>query len=318
MTVASASGRHSRADRARVALLAIPGLRMVRTYDRGWLPTDALAALTVWALLVPQALAYSQLGGFDPVVGLYASIGALAGYVLLGGVREMSVGPEATIALLTASVIAPARRWGPGPVPGARRRRGARGRHPPDARGPRATGVRDALPLPPPADRLRGGLGDRDDHQPARFAPRPQARRRRRLARRAGRDDPADPRGRSADPRGRAGGHRRRARRAPARQAAARLPHRRPRSHRGERGPGPRGPRASQSSVRSRRACRPSACPRWASGTLPGWSCPRRQSACSSMPTAGSAARCSRGAAATGSTATASSSGWVRPTSARP
>ena len=79
----------------------------MRTYDRSWLPTDALAALTVWALLVPQALAYSQLGGFDPVVGLYASIGALAGYVLLGGVREMNVGPEATIALLTASVIAP-------------------------------------------------------------------------------------------------------------------------------------------------------------------------------------------------------------------
>ena len=56
---------------------------------------------------MPQALAYAQLGGFDPVVGLYASIGALAGYALLGGVREMSVGPEATIALLTASVIAP-------------------------------------------------------------------------------------------------------------------------------------------------------------------------------------------------------------------
>ena len=56
---------------------------------------------------MPQALAYAQLGGFDPVVGLYASIGALLGYALMGGVREMSVGPEATIALLTASIIAP-------------------------------------------------------------------------------------------------------------------------------------------------------------------------------------------------------------------
>jgi SulP family sulfate permease len=86
---------------------AIPGLRAMRTYDRSWLPVDALAGLTVWALLVPQALAYAQLGGFDPVVGLYASIGALLGYALMGGVREMSVGPEATIALLTASIIAP-------------------------------------------------------------------------------------------------------------------------------------------------------------------------------------------------------------------
>jgi len=89
------------------ASIAIPGLRALRTYRRSWLPVDALAGLTVWALLVPQALAYAQLGGFDPVVGLYASIGALLGYALMGGVREMSVGPEATIALLTASIIAP-------------------------------------------------------------------------------------------------------------------------------------------------------------------------------------------------------------------
>ena len=107
MTSAGATDQQSLASRARAGLLAIPGVRLVRTYDRSWLATDALAALTVWALLVPQALAYAQLGGFDPVVGLYAAIGALAGYALLGGVREMNVGPEATIALLTASVIAP-------------------------------------------------------------------------------------------------------------------------------------------------------------------------------------------------------------------
>jgi SulP family sulfate permease len=107
MAVAGTQVPDSAADRARAGLMAIPAVRLIRTYNRSWLPTDALAALTVWALLVPQALAYSQLGGFDPVVGLYASIGALAGYVLLGGVREMNVGPEATIALLTASVIAP-------------------------------------------------------------------------------------------------------------------------------------------------------------------------------------------------------------------
>jgi sulfate permease, SulP family len=107
MGVSGAMDARSPAGRARATLVATPGVRMIRTYDRSWLPTDALAALTVWALLVPQALAYAQLGGFDPVVGLYASIGALAGYALLGGVREMNVGPEATIALLTASVIAP-------------------------------------------------------------------------------------------------------------------------------------------------------------------------------------------------------------------
>jgi SulP family sulfate permease len=88
-------------------LLAIPAVRAVRSYERRWLPTDAIAGVTVWALLVPQALAYAQLGGFDAVVGLYAALGALLGYALMGGVREMSVGPEATIALLTASIIGP-------------------------------------------------------------------------------------------------------------------------------------------------------------------------------------------------------------------
>ncbi|HYO43842.1 MAG TPA: SulP family inorganic anion transporter [Candidatus Limnocylindrales bacterium] len=85
----------------------IPGIQLVRTYQRSWLRPDLLAAVTVWALLVPQALAYAQLAKMDAVVGLYAAIGAAIGYVLLGGVRSMTVGPEGTIALLTATIVAP-------------------------------------------------------------------------------------------------------------------------------------------------------------------------------------------------------------------
>ena len=85
----------------------VPAVGLVRTYQRSWLRLDALAAVTVWALLVPQALAYAQLAQVDAVVGLYAAMGAAVGYVLLGGVRSMNVGPEATVALLTASVVAP-------------------------------------------------------------------------------------------------------------------------------------------------------------------------------------------------------------------
>jgi sulfate permease, SulP family len=85
----------------------VPAIQLARTYDRGWIRLDALAAVTVWALLVPQALAYAQLAQVDAVVGLYAAMGAAVGYLLLGGVRSMNVGPEATVALLTASVVAP-------------------------------------------------------------------------------------------------------------------------------------------------------------------------------------------------------------------
>jgi SulP family sulfate permease len=85
----------------------IPAIELARSYERSWLRPDVLAAVTVWALLVPQALAYAQLAQVDAVVGLYASMGAAIGYILLGGVRSMNVGPEATVALLTASVVAP-------------------------------------------------------------------------------------------------------------------------------------------------------------------------------------------------------------------
>jgi sulfate permease, SulP family len=91
----------------RERLDGVPGIRLALTYDRAWLRPDVLAAVTVWALLVPQALAYAQLAQVDPVVGLYAAMGAAVGYLLLGGVRSMNVGPEATVALLTASVVAP-------------------------------------------------------------------------------------------------------------------------------------------------------------------------------------------------------------------
>jgi SulP family sulfate permease len=91
----------------RERLESVPGIRLALTYDRSWLRPDVLAAVTVWALLVPQALAYAQLAQVDAVVGLYAAMGAAIGYLLLGGVRSMNVGPEATVALLTASVVAP-------------------------------------------------------------------------------------------------------------------------------------------------------------------------------------------------------------------
>jgi high affinity sulfate transporter 1 len=42
-----------------------------------------------------------------PETGLYTALGAMAGYALLGASRHMNVGPEATVGLLSASVLAP-------------------------------------------------------------------------------------------------------------------------------------------------------------------------------------------------------------------
>ena len=44
-------------------------------YQRSWLSGDLVAGLTVWAVLVPEALAYAGIAGVSPVVGLYAGAG---------------------------------------------------------------------------------------------------------------------------------------------------------------------------------------------------------------------------------------------------
>jgi sulfate permease, SulP family len=43
---------------------------------RGWRPArlrgDLIAGLTVWAVLVPESLAYASIAGVSPVIGRYA------------------------------------------------------------------------------------------------------------------------------------------------------------------------------------------------------------------------------------------------------
>jgi MFS superfamily sulfate permease-like transporter len=47
-----------------------PVFRSLRGYQRSWLRGDVVAGLTVWAVLVPEALAYASIAGVSPVVGL--------------------------------------------------------------------------------------------------------------------------------------------------------------------------------------------------------------------------------------------------------
>lgn len=79
---------------------------------RGWKPAtiraDLVAGLTVWAVLVPEALAYATIAGVSPVVGLYAAPSALILYALFGSSRHLVVGPMAATAALSAAVIADA------------------------------------------------------------------------------------------------------------------------------------------------------------------------------------------------------------------
>ena len=84
----------------------MPGLADLRAYRREWLPADVLAGLSVAAIQVPTAIAYSVLAGFSPEVGLYASVLPLVAYALLGSSRQLIVGPDsATCAMVAAALI---------------------------------------------------------------------------------------------------------------------------------------------------------------------------------------------------------------------
>lgn len=75
-------------------------------YQRTWLSGDLIAGLTVWAVLVPEALAYATIAGVSPVVGLYAAVPALVLYAALGSSRHLVVAPMSATAALSAATVA--------------------------------------------------------------------------------------------------------------------------------------------------------------------------------------------------------------------
>jgi SulP family sulfate permease len=78
----------------------------LRQYHPNWLRGDLVAGLTVWAVLVPESLAYASIAGVSPVVGLYAAPPALFFYALFGSSRHLIVGPMSATAALSAATVA--------------------------------------------------------------------------------------------------------------------------------------------------------------------------------------------------------------------
>jgi len=85
----------------------MPRPAVLRGYQRSWLRGDLIGGVTVAAYLVPQVMAYATVAGLHPVAGLWAALPALVIYALLGSSRSLSMGPEATTALMTAIAIGP-------------------------------------------------------------------------------------------------------------------------------------------------------------------------------------------------------------------
>jgi len=83
----------------------LPALQWLRGYDRAIFGQDALAAVIVTIMLIPQSLAYAMLAGVPAEMGLYASMLPLVAYALFGTSRTLSVGPVAVVSLMTAAAI---------------------------------------------------------------------------------------------------------------------------------------------------------------------------------------------------------------------
>jgi sulfate permease, SulP family len=85
----------------------VPVSEHVPSYRGGTLRRDLLAGATVAALAVPAALAYSEIAGLSPVIGLYSLLLPAVAYTLFGSSRQLIVGPEGAISALVGAALIP-------------------------------------------------------------------------------------------------------------------------------------------------------------------------------------------------------------------
>src|SRR5262245_23440519 len=87
---------------ARSWLALIPPAGWLPEYRAAWLPTDAVAGVTLAAYAIPVSLAYAGLAGLPPQVGIYGYLLGGLGYALFGSSRQLAIGPTSAISLMIA------------------------------------------------------------------------------------------------------------------------------------------------------------------------------------------------------------------------
>ena len=85
----------------------MPGVHVVRTYERRWLRPDLIAGIVLAAILVPQGMAYAELAGLPAVTGLYTTVACLVAYAVFGPSRVLVLGPDSSVSPLIFAAIVP-------------------------------------------------------------------------------------------------------------------------------------------------------------------------------------------------------------------
>src|SRR5215470_5418646 len=93
------------ADFAGAARKLLPIFDWIAAYRREWLLPDALAGIALWAVMVPEGMAYAGIVGVPPIMGLYTIVPALLAYALLGTSRQLVVGPDTATGLISALTV---------------------------------------------------------------------------------------------------------------------------------------------------------------------------------------------------------------------
>ncbi|MGV7214244.1 SulP family inorganic anion transporter [Bradyrhizobium sp. UFLA05-112] len=83
----------------------LPMLDWIPGYRREWLVPDALAGVALWAVMVPEGMAYAGIVGVPPIMGLYTIVPALLAYALFGTSRQLVVGPDTATGLISALTV---------------------------------------------------------------------------------------------------------------------------------------------------------------------------------------------------------------------
>jgi high affinity sulfate transporter 1 len=83
----------------------LPVLNWLPAYRHDWFVPDLMAGLAVWAVMVPEGMAYAGIVGVPPIMGLYTIVPPLIAYALLGTSRLLVVGPDTATGLISALTV---------------------------------------------------------------------------------------------------------------------------------------------------------------------------------------------------------------------
>ena len=83
----------------------LPGLRLLRRYQRGWLRGDVVAGVVLAAYVLPSGIGAASLAGLPPEAGLYSCVFAGLVFWLFCSSQHTAVSAITTISLLVGASL---------------------------------------------------------------------------------------------------------------------------------------------------------------------------------------------------------------------